>query len=142
MSVREHLRRRGWVHALLLLMACMFLFPFVWMLATSMQTDEELVGGRLLPEWQTFRESSPYVRGVTAPIKPADVPAARWSEMLPQLRGVASALVAKQRAPEDHRKAASDVLVNSIVAQLDRSLWNGPDAALFNEFRSRASDDA
>ena len=46
--------RSGWAHVLLLLAAWMFLFPFVWMLATSVKTDEELMepGVVASPRWR------------------------------------------------------------------------------------------
>ncbi|MDW8262099.1 MAG: carbohydrate ABC transporter permease [Phycisphaerales bacterium] len=50
------------VHLLLLLIAAVFLFPFVWMLLTSAKTDEEVAAGRRLPALPVFRASSPYQR--------------------------------------------------------------------------------
>src|SRR4051794_38472468 len=60
---------RGWVHALLLLSIWMFLFPFFWMLATSVKTDEELTESRVLPQVVRFVPSSPYVRPAVDPVK-------------------------------------------------------------------------
>jgi multiple sugar transport system permease protein len=40
----------------------MFLFPFFWMLVTSLKTDEELTTSRWLPALPTFRADSPYAR--------------------------------------------------------------------------------
>ena len=48
------------VHLLLVCVAAVFLFPFVWMLLTSAKTDEEVAAGRRLPALPTFRDSSPY----------------------------------------------------------------------------------
>src|SRR6478609_1124489 len=67
---------RGWVHVLLLLSIWLFLFPFFWMLATSVKTDEELTESRVLPQFVRFQPSSPYVREVAEPVKPADVESA------------------------------------------------------------------
>ena len=47
--------RVGWAHVLLLLAAWMFLFPFVWMLATSVKTDEELMEPGVLPGPKALR---------------------------------------------------------------------------------------
>src|SRR3954451_15496571 len=63
----------GWVHALLLLSVWLFLFPFLWMLATSVKTDEELMDGAILPTIETFRPTSPYVRPRLEARKPGDV---------------------------------------------------------------------
>src|SRR6059058_5090033 len=52
--------KHGWVHALLLLSVWLFLFPFFWMLATSVKTDEELMSTDILPTIEHFRPTSPY----------------------------------------------------------------------------------
>src|SRR5581483_5485716 len=90
--------RYGWIHALLLLSVWMFLFPFFWMLGTSMKTDEELLNPSILPEIVHFRPSSPYVRKVLDPQKPADVETARWEQVLPQLTDMATAEIGKYQA--------------------------------------------
>src|SRR5438874_4595373 len=129
--------RTGWAHVLLLLAAWMFLFPFVWMLATSVKTDEELMDPGVLPPIVRFQPSSPYVRSKVEPIKPADVTKARWDQMIPTLRLLASAAIEKyQNAhpappaidaidPNLHRQSASAVLVTHLVAKIDRRLWAG-----------------
>ncbi len=54
------------LHVVLLTLACVFLFPFVWMLLVSSKTDEEVVANRF-PALPAFRASSPYVRGDGSP---------------------------------------------------------------------------
>jgi len=68
----KYFTRTGWAHILLLLAAWMFVFPFVWMFATSIKTDEELMEPGVLPPIEHFRSSSPYVRKTNEPIKPID----------------------------------------------------------------------
>ena len=82
----RYFTQRGWAHVLLLLASWMFLFPFVWMLATSVKTDEELLDPGILPHVEHFRANSPYVRDAIEPIRPADVTIARWEQMIPTLR--------------------------------------------------------
>ena len=147
--------RHGWVHALLLLSVWLFLFPFFWMLATSMKTDEELADNALVPQILTFRPVSPYVKAPIAPTKPSDVTSKRWDEMLPQLTSMASAAIAryqKTQPPqasidkfddEAHRASAASRLVNDLVAKIDRRLWIAQtDKPLIDEFRSMLTDDA
>src|SRR5690242_6654117 len=69
----KYFTRVGWAHVLLLLAAWLFLFPFVWMLATSVKTDEELMQPGVLPPAARFRPDSPYVRSEIQPVKPSDV---------------------------------------------------------------------
>ncbi len=146
--------RWGWIHALLLLSVWMFLFPFFWMLATSIKTDEEVSEAAILPQLVTFRPTSPYVRPAVEPIRPADVTIDRWTETLPQLTEIASAAVVKYQAARppqqciaefsdsDHARSAAAVLVNNAVARIDRRLWTGADGPLLEEFGSQMNDRA
>src|SRR4051794_10004039 len=138
---------KGWVHALLLVSIWLFLFPFFWMLATSVKTDEELTESSVLPEFVTFRPDSPYVRRVVEPTKPTDVTNAQWAAMLPKLTELASAGVGQYQTShpplpsvgafdaDQHRRAAANLLVNAAVAKLNRRLWGGSEAALLEEYR-------
>ena len=40
----RYVASRGWLHLTLLVGVGIFIFPFVWMVATSLKTDEELTG--------------------------------------------------------------------------------------------------
>jgi len=64
---RRYLLTRGWAHALLLFGSAMFLFPFFWMVITSLKTDEELAESRWLPAIPRFRAHSPYPRPEGSP---------------------------------------------------------------------------
>src|SRR3954451_9799811 len=77
--------KHGWIHALLLLSVWLFLFPFLWMLGTSVKTDDELTSASILPEIPAFRGASPYVRSLPPPQRPTDTTISRWNEMLPAL---------------------------------------------------------
>src|SRR4051794_10630987 len=145
---------RGWVHALLLLSIWMFLFPFFWMLATSLKTDEELTESRVLPEFVRFAPSSPYVRAAADPVKPADVSNTRWHELLPRLTSIASSAVDAYQSSHPpqrsvatfdemgHRAAATKLLVNAAVGRINRRLWTGADQPLFDEFGASMNDTA
>src|SRR6516165_10501472 len=85
--------KHGWVHVLLLLSVWLFLFPFFWMLATSVKTDEELMDAAILPTIEHFRPDSPYVRPAIEPRKPSDVPTSQWEQILPRLTDIASAAI-------------------------------------------------
>jgi ABC-type glycerol-3-phosphate transport system permease component len=144
----------GWVHALLLLSVWLFVFPFLWMLGTSVKTDEELVANTIVPAAVAFRPASPYVRDAVTVDRPADAPVSRWKELLPPLTDVASKRVGLYQqshpalpslAPFDpaaHRASAASVLVNSAVAKLNKNLWAGDEAALMTEFGALLTDPA
>src|SRR2546423_81808 len=138
----RYFTRSGWVHALLLLFAWLFFFPFFWMFATSMKTDEELSQTDLLPEFAHFHPTSPYVRTAIEPVKPADVSHARWNQVLPRLQELARERIAAYQQmhepepsldpinPEEHRIAASAALVNTAVAKIDKRHWDQDDKTL------------
>ena len=69
---------------LLLLASWMFLFPFVWMLATSVKTDEELMEPGILPPIEHFRPEQPVpcADGVRADLAgpPTVTIAQRWDQ--------------------------------------------------------------
>lgn len=146
--------RYGWIHALLLLSVWMFLFPFFWMLGTSMKTDEELLNPSILPEVVHFRPSSPYVRKVLDPQKPSDVETARWEQMLPRLMDVATTAIQKYQAAhppvpsiagfnaDHHREAAAKLLTATAVRKIDRRLWAGADGPLLDSYRAFLTDSA
>lgn len=150
----RYFTRTGWIHALLLLLVWLFFFPFMWMLFTSLKTDDELPKASMLPSIPTFRAASPYVREAVAPVRPVDVSPDQWEELLPKLTEVATGRIeAVQRTlpvmgtlagidEAAHRASAASVLVNQAVGKLHKELWKGPEGELFAEYRSFLDDDA
>src|SRR2546430_15380198 len=72
------LRERAWVHVVLLIGIALFLFPFVYMVATSLKTDEELTESQWFPSVPQFNATSPYVRESPRIIRPDEAPADKW----------------------------------------------------------------
>jgi ABC-type glycerol-3-phosphate transport system permease component len=68
----------AWVHLLLLTGIAIFLFPFVYMLATSLKTDEELTSTAWFPAIPKFQPASPYVRAAQPVAKPTEVKEQVW----------------------------------------------------------------
>jgi multiple sugar transport system permease protein len=144
----SYLRTEVWVHVILVPGVVLFLVPFLWMLSTSLKTDEELVEARVLPALPTFRATSPYVRDVAAPEQPPDVPPGRWHAMLPMLLSIAKAAVAQAQHEsvyaasaahinrERHHEAAAQVVVNTLLAKLNKALWRGPEQTLVSAFEA------
>lgn len=122
-SFLKYVASRGWAHLLMLTFAVLFLFPFLWMIGTSLKTDEELSEGNVLPEWPTFRVSSPYARPTPQILKPVDVLEKRWGVILPKLQFIVDQHI-KIELPPGVREAASAVLINRAVESINRKLWN------------------
>src|SRR5829696_5475383 len=84
----RYLVTRAWVHVTLLFFVAIFLFPFVYMFATSMKTDEELIDRTYFPAIPTFQPASPRVRAMPAVARPAEAAQERWDAILPELTRV------------------------------------------------------
>src|SRR5687767_15794854 len=74
-KLAAYIVRRGWLHLVLLTGVFIFVFPFAWMIATSMKTDDELTNQRWMPAIPTFRSHSPYVLARPELSKPIGVSA-------------------------------------------------------------------
>src|SRR4051812_49334229 len=138
-SFFRYIASRGWAHLLMLTFAVMFLFPFLWMIGTSLKTDEELTEGNVLPQWPAFRASSPYARPAPRIAKPVDVPEERWNHILPKLQFIADQHMKTELLP-GVREAASAVLINRAVDSMNRKLWAGGFDEIESAFAKFASD--
>ena len=155
---RKRLWRNAWktlpVHVVLLAGLAAFLFPFLWMLSTSVKTDEELNRAAVLPDLPMFLSASPYVRPTPEPTKPFDAREDVWDDALPELLAAAELRIAHvQGRPEHtpaaatvdarlHREAAARVLVDQTVTRLNRRLWEGGEAELLKQFSAEVTDAA
>ncbi len=122
---------RGWLHLILLTGVCIFIFPLLWMAATSMKTDDELTNGRWLPEVPRFVGRSPYVLDAPAPVKPIGVSADHFAKFLPLLNQMTRA-AAEAAAPDspDHAAAGAALLLNRMTGRIPAPLWGGDEAAM------------
>src|SRR5690242_3822253 len=91
--VSRYLMERGWAHLLLLAGIGLFLFPFAYMLGTSLKTDEELTAAAWFPAIPTFRAASPYVREADSVQRPVEAPLEKWQRLLPKFRSLTRAAV-------------------------------------------------
>src|SRR4051812_40723556 len=64
---------RGWLHLVLLTGVAIFVFPFIWLVATSLKTDEELTDLGWMPSIPHFVPRSPYVLPQPEVVKPMEV---------------------------------------------------------------------
>ncbi len=145
--IAHYIVTKGWVHVVLLSFMGLFLFPFLWMLSTSLKTDEELPEARVLPTIPRFRARSPYVRRIEEPEKPGHVDARRWAEMSPKLLKVAEERLRMVRRggqsesfyaatvdADEHIRAAARSITSRLVTKISRDVWSGSEPALMAEF--------
>lgn len=141
-------------HSVLIAGVAIFLFPFLWMLSTSLKTDEELPAAAVLPSIPTFQARSPYIKDIPRPGKPIDVPDDEWDRLLPALLERAEAAVASAHAAgaikpvgdtvdaEPLQKAAARFLVDSVAVKMNRALWTGPRDAFDAAFNALLTPEA
>ena len=134
---------RGWLHLLLLVGLGVFLFPLLWMAATSMKTDDELTNGAWLPATPRFVERSPYVREAPAPAKPIGIEPARFENFLPMLESATRQAVdgANPISP-DHAAAGAALLLNRMTGRVEAKLWEGEEAALREAYAAQLTPEA
>src|SRR5687768_16387560 len=133
--MRRALSRLG-IHLLLILFALAFVFPFAWILTTSIKADEEINDPALWPGLPRFRGASPYARAPVALVKPGHIDDAPWDAAVPELmttgrRAIASAVVSNpppipQDQLDDYIEASASVLVSELIGRLDLALWSQP----------------
>lgn len=134
-----------WIaHVTLIVMAAVFVFPFVWMIGMSLKTDEEATSTTTFPEVPTFREASPFVRRTAAVDRPPLASAGRWASVYPMLLADAEHVLASAALPigtpsdqaDALRKAAAIEIVRQQIGRMDESLWesNASDETLRTAF--------
>jgi len=134
---------RGWLHLLLLTGVGVFIFPLLWMTATSMKTDDELTNGAWLPATPRFVERSPYVLGAPAPSKPIGVELERFERFVPMLAEVTRSAVdrANPVSPE-HAAASAALLLNRMTGRVPAKLWDGDERALREAYAAQLTPEA
>src|SRR5215208_2861684 len=140
----RYIVERGWIHLVLLTGICIFLFPFAYMLGTSLKTDEELTQTRWYPTIPTFRPTSPYVRNAPEVVRPPEATHETWERVLPQFRSLTRAAIdagrppggAEMVDPEQYRSAATEFVVGRIVSRLNLDLWAADEAQLVAAYKA------
>ncbi|MGB7159280.1 MAG: ABC transporter permease subunit [Tepidisphaeraceae bacterium] len=129
---------RGWLHLILLSGVGVFVFPLVWMVATSMKTDDELTNGRWLPTTPRFVDRSPYVRGAPEPVKPIGIDLSTFQKFVPMLAEATRSAVERDAsassATPEHRSAAAALLLNRLTPRIPAKLWAGAEGPLNDAF--------
>src|SRR5262245_34972398 len=125
---------RGWLHVVLLTGVGIFMLPFLWLVATSLKSDDELTSPGFLPSIPRFVPASPYVLPAPALEKPLPVEQADWDRNVAALRLVGASaieayLLGHPQTEIDRMaliESASAVLVNRLAARINTQAWNDP----------------
>jgi multiple sugar transport system permease protein len=134
---------KGWIHVLLLTGVAICLYPFVWMLLLSIQTDEELAANKAESSLPSFRKSSPYVRERVNIERPEDVPAAQWSSLEGPLWELTLSVVGghlPSTAPpsvdrRDWALSAASMLMSQILPRVPRRIWTEDAHSIAERYR-------
>ncbi len=135
---------RCWIHLLLLSLIGLFLFPFAYMVATSLKTDEELTETDWLPAIPQFQPQSPRIRPAEAIVKPAEATQERWDAALPELRRITRAAVDATALPkgaesvnaDNYRAATTEFLLTRLIPRMNADLWSGNLPAIVEAYQS------
>jgi ABC-type glycerol-3-phosphate transport system permease component len=120
----------GTIHLMLLACSAIFLFPFLWMVGTSLKTDEEIPENRLMPKVPVHRPSGPYVRSVPAAEPPANARTV-WEALAPDITerarqavsGVTSVEGIDRLEPALWQSAATFALLRRVFAGMPENSW-------------------
>lgn len=145
-SLARYVLSRGWLHVILLCGTTIFLFPFVWMVGTSMKTDEEITNGRWMPSVPTFVAKSPYVLSAPELVKPLQVSAELWDRYSPTLLDETRRLVSQRLAADapdrdEHIDSASISVMNRLTGRIDDDAWTAGEATVLDRYRGMLSGD-
>jgi ABC-type glycerol-3-phosphate transport system permease component len=139
---------RGWAHVLLLTGIAAFLYPFLWMVFTTMKTDEELAAREILPEFPHFIAKSPYVRDADALERPDGIDGVAWRAIEPRLLEQAEGAArsaAHAEVPVDQGRwihAAALTLSQQAINKLARTAWQGDGQDALTQAKSLWTADA
>jgi len=135
--------RRLFLYLALALGSAVFLWPFLWMIGTSMKLDREVMTSqlRLFPRAPVPAKVSPYWDDQLF----ADLPSKHQADLLPEIES------ALQRIDMDWGVAGGVETVQKLVARglfkrlsetAEIALWNGPSEALKAQARALATPEA
>src|SRR5688572_12325594 len=139
----RRITRVGVIHLALISGVLMFLFPFAWMIGTSLKTDEEVAAASWFPTIPTFRGQSPYVRPAPATEAPGGIGTSEFEAALPLLLEITRKAVDSTQLPSGseavdlvaYRGAAVATLVNRVAPKLNQKLWTEGGKALADAYR-------
>ena len=139
----RHLAQHAWLHLLLITGALVFLFPFAWLIGSSLKTDEEIAEPTWFPALPTFKESSPYVRAAPQIEPPIGIGRREFEAVLPRLLEITQAAVHKAPLPSGaetvdqiaYRDAAIAMLVKKLSPKIKHTLWEGGGQQLTDAYR-------
>lgn len=144
--------KRGLFHLFLLSCAAVFLYPFMWMMVTSVKSGDENLEKDLLPSMPAFRAQSPYVRVVNAVEKPTNVSAEKWAVLKPNLVEITHDLVIEKvarpqaqwsaDAADEVMWAGAEYATMKAVKRMPETVWNEGDEIIYEKFKESLANGA
>ena len=134
-----------WIHATLIAGTLIFLFPFLWMVVTSLKTDEELTEPSWWPTMPAFRSASPYARRPVEVSRPQEVDPSTWNAALPLLRERTLRAAADLSQPGNvpgHPDAAASLLLSRLIPRISRSTWEAGPQQVADAYQALLTRDA
>jgi len=151
-KLTNYMLKRGLFHLFLLTLAAVFLYPFIWMVVTSVKTGEENLEKDILPDMPAFRAQSPYVREVKTAIMPDECEPEKWTRIKPQMIAEVKSLLLQTRSSPDTQwnlekkvetyEAAAEYATMKTVNRMPSSIWSEADDAIITQFNTSLSQGA
>ncbi len=138
--------KRGLFHLFLMTCAAVFLYPFIWMVVTSVKTGDENLEKKLLPSMPAFRAQSPYVRDVKKAIKPETCDGEVWSQIKPKLVAISHQLFFTEKIPmpdaqwsvkskAESLTAAAEYATLMAVNRMPEKIWKESEDTIIVQFK-------
>lgn len=120
-----------------------FMFPFIWMVGTSMKTDEEMGNTAWFPAIPHFCPGSPYVRSTPKLERPGGATQSEWNAALPTLTGITRDALKNAELPPGaghvdlvrYKRCAIQMLIDRISTKVRFDLWAKGGKPLFDAYR-------
>ncbi len=136
--------KRGLFHLFLMTCAAVFLYPFIWMMVTSVKSGDENLSKDILPSMPAFRAQSPYVREVKVATIPEGCSAETWARIKPRLVEITRELITQKvarpqtqwsdRATEGALDAAAEYATMKAVNRISGKTWSEADDVVVAAF--------
>ncbi|MGB0990852.1 MAG: ABC transporter permease subunit [Akkermansiaceae bacterium] len=140
----QFLSGKGFLWLILLSCSAIFLFPFLWMILSSVKTDEEVNKGEFWPSMPEFQPHSPYIITAEKPTKPDDLTDEQWSSLLKKFSQHAKQIVAQDELrprllpdADENQKLIDEVtqfLVKRGMEKMSQQVWAEKEDAIMAAF--------
>lgn len=144
-KIIDYFLNKGLFQLFLLTCSVIFLYPFVWMMFTSVKTGDESQKGNFFPTMPKAVDYSPYVREVEEVIPPGECAPDVWKKIQPVLHeSLLTEVKAYTQQPEtlwdenalEHvQETATQYLLAKVVRRMPSKIWKKGEQEIVVQFQ-------